>query len=133
MHCQAFRVHRRRGRLDAEPGPELVRGPLAPALVQVQRVPVRAGRQEPERVQAQLEPALVQRVPERVQAQLEPVLVQEPQVQVQRVPVLVRVPRVPVPVLRALGPVQVRVPVLGRRRGFPQSCKHRLPSCTRRN
>ena len=128
MHCQAFRVHRRRGRLDAEPGPELVRGPLAPALVQVQRVPVRAGRQEPERVQAQLEPALVQRVPERVQAQLGPVLVRVP-----RVPVPVRVPRGPVPVLQALGPVQVRVPVLGRRRGFPQSCKHRLPSCTRRN
>ena len=144
MHCQAFRVHRRRGRLDAEPGPELVRGPLAPALVQVQRVPVRAGRQEPERVQAQLEPALVQRVPERVQAQLEPALVQRvPErvqaqlgpvlVRVPRVPVPVRVPRGPVPVLQALGPVQVRVPVLGRRRGFPQSCKHRLPSCTRRN
>ena len=50
MHCQAFRVHRRQGLLDAEPG----------------RAPVRAGRQEPELVQAQPVPVPVPRVPERV-------------------------------------------------------------------
>ena len=107
MHCQAFRVHRRQGRLDAEPG----------------RVPVRAGRQEPEPVQAQPEPVPVQeqRVPALVPERRVPGLVLVPRVPVlagRRVPGLVLVPRVPVLAGRRVpGPVRVpqvpaqRVPV----------------------
>lgn len=105
-------MHRRQGRLDAEPG----------------RVPVRAGRQEPELVQAQPEPVPEPRVPEPVRVRARagrrvPARVQRVLVRVQRVPgperappVLVRVQRVPAPE-RVPGPVRVpqvpaqRVPV----------------------
>lgn len=105
MHCQAFRVHRRRGRLDAEPG----------------RVPVRAGRQEPEPVpvQEQRVPALVPepRVPGPVRVRA--LAGRQVPVRVQRVPGPERAPRVPVRAARQVrvqrvpGPVQPeRVQVL---------------------